>query len=1306
MPKCHTAPSKAAIGPRPLGYRSALLALAVGIAISTIDTNAQPAQSARDLSRTFDIRNNKQAPEAAAYLERVHTRADAVADTGIKAQALAEAIADLRANRAIDTAMSPELGTLEVVSAKPGSAFLTGPSSDRVGSLRSFLSNHAAAFGLNEEQVNNFPLVANYENPSGTMAWVEFEQRINDIPVFRGYVRGGFTAKGELARTTGQLAAGLDAVSLSTRPAVNAADAVSRAAVHVGWDVPASALAEKEVEAGGRRVTFSGDAMSGDATAWQVYFPFATGVARLAWATQIWGDPDAFLIVLDAEDGTVLFRKNLTDHQALAVTFSIYNDDSPAPASPSIATPDNHLQAASITRTTHVLIGNEAPYTFNNLGWIPDGGNTTAGNNVIAGVDLGPPDGVDAPVTGSSFRGFNFVYDPAVDSPASANYRRGEVTNMFYWTNRFHDFTYQLGFTEAARNFQQDNFGRGGLGMDRVSAETQDYSSTENADFTTGVDGSTGRMQMYLWPGPTPDRSGGLDRDVVLHELTHGMSNRLHANAAGLATNMSAGLGEGWSDFYARSLAATADENTSGVYTIGGWLTNLAVSSYTDNYYYGIRRFPYALITSTGGPLNRPFNPLTFADTDSNDFNVSDGAYPRGPFGSVTVDQVHNLGEIWASALFEVRARFIARHGFATGNQRILQFVTDGMKLDPASPSFLQARDSIIAAANAAGASAEEIGDIWAGFATRGMGVFASIQNAGTGANNTRVTENFNVPGDPPSPTSADDAFTALINTPLNIAAPGVLANDNTNGGGAMSAVLDSAPSSGAVTLNANGGFSYSPASGFIGPATFTYHALNVNGPGNVATVTISVNAPLAPTSNADSYATAFETPLAIAAPGVLANDNSNGGGAMTATIVSGPSSGVLSLNANGSFNFTPASGFVGAATFTYRASNLGGPGNVSPVTITVNPPAPPTSSADSYTTAFNTALNIAAPGVLANDNSNGGGAMTATIVSGPSSGVLSLNANGSFNFTPATAFFGAATFTYRASNTGGLGNVATVTINVAEATAPQPPTNLLAYSVVGNLVTLRWTPATTGPSATGFVIEGGINPGQVLGSLPTGSAYPIFTFSAPTGAFYVRVHQLSGADRSPPSNEIRLYVNVPALPSPPANLLALVNGTSLHLAWRNTFEGGAPASLLIDVTGPVTGSLPVGLTDQLQFNGVPPGSYTIALRAANAGSVSAASNSVVVSVPAACAGPPPPPVNFLFYKAGGTAFAVWDPPPTGPAPSGYVLNVSGPITLSLPLGARSISAVPPPGTYGVSVAATNACGSSTPTAVQTIVIP
>ncbi len=333
--------------------------------------------------------------------------------------------------------------------------------------------------------------------------------------------------------------------------------------------------------------------------------------------------------------------------------------------------------------------------------------------------------------------------------PPTVNYRNGDVTNMFYWVNRYHDATYLLGFTEAAFNFQNDNFGRGGAGADRVSAETQDSSGTNNANFSTPADGGRGRMQMFVWTGPTPDRSGGLDQDIIIHELTHGLSNRLHGNATGLSNNMARGMGEGWSDFYARSLLATSDENANGIFTVGGWATNLAAAGYTDNYYHGIRRFPYSVRTNVGAN-GRPHSPLTFADIDATQADLSDGAFPRGPFGSATLDQVHNIGEVWGGMLWEVRARFIGRLGFA-GNQRFLQIVTDGMKLDPGGPTMLQARTAIIAAANAgAGSPAEraaDVADIWAGFAARGMGFSAQITNAGSGANNTRVVEAFDTPG-------------------------------------------------------------------------------------------------------------------------------------------------------------------------------------------------------------------------------------------------------------------------------------------------------------------------------------------------------------------------------------------------------------------------------------------------------------------------------------------------------------------------------------------------------------------------------
>ena len=111
--------------------------------------------------------------------------------------------------------------------------------------------------------------------------------------------------------------------------------------------------------------------------------------------------------------------------------------------------------------------------------------------------------------------------------------------------------------------------------------------------------------------------------------------------------------------------------------------------------------------------------------------------------------------------------------------------------------------------------------------------------------------------------------------------------------------------------------------------------------------------------------------------------------------------------------------------------------------------------------------------------------------------------------------------------STGSLPSLSpTVPLTIIPPPPVQAPTGLVASSIVGNVVTLRWTIPTIGPTPTNFVLEGGLNPGEVLASIPTKSPFPIFTIAAPTGAFYVRMHALAGAERSGPSNEIRIFVN------------------------------------------------------------------------------------------------------------------------------------------------------------------------------------
>jgi hypothetical protein len=414
-----------------------------------------------------------------------------------------------------------------------------------------------------------------------------------------------------------------------------------------------------------------------------------------------------------------------------------------------------------------------------------------------------------------------------------------------------------------------------------------------------------------------------------------------------------------------------------------------------------------------------------------------------------------------------------------------------------------------------------------------------------------------------------------------------------------------------------------------------------------------------------------------------------------------------LTLNPNGSFVYAPHTGYSGTDSFTYRASDglLSSPPVA--VSITIIPNFAPVAVPDAYTTAFNTPLNVAAPGVLANDaDSDVGDMLSALLLSGPASGTLTLNANGSFGYTPNAGFAGTDSFTYRAYD-GALASVpATVTLTVSQPTTVQPPTAFYAYSVVGNTVTFRWTRPALGPAVTGYVVEGGILPGQVLASLPTDTAAPILTIVAPTGSFHVRVHALAGAQRSDPSNEIRLHVNVPVTPSAPANFTGLVNGSTLNLSWRNTFEGGPPSSLLLDVTGSAAATLPLGAGNTFGFVGVPGGTYTLRLRAANAGGSSAQSPPITLTFPGPCSGPPEAPPDVLLYRVGSTAIALWEPSGSGPAATGFVLEVTGSFVGNFSTAGRTLNGQVGPGTYHIRVFANNACGTSAPSAMQTLVVP
>lgn len=266
-------------------------------------------------------------------------------------------------------------------------------------------------------------------------------------------------------------------------------------------------------------------------------------------------------------------------------------------------------------------------------------------------------------------------------------------------------------------------------------------------------------------------------------------------------------------------------------------------------------------------------------------------------------------------------------------------------------------------------------------------------------------------------------------------------------------------------------------------------------------------------------------------------------------------------------------------------------------------------------------------------------------------------------------------------------------------------PANFRVTGMSGANVTFAWDLPPGGLTPTSLLLEGGLTPGTTIGAIPLGVMSSI-TLGLPNGSFFVRLKSLSGGTVSAPSNEIPVHVNVPVAPSTPAHLLGLVNGATLALAWTPTFTGGQPTGVVLDVSGPVAGSLPLGLVETFSFAGVPPGTYNFSVRQTNAAGTSLPSNVVTLTFPGGCSGVPAMPANFAATAAGGVLTLFWEPPTSGPAPTSYVLNVSGAFVGAVPFTTRGLVVPVPPGTYNFTLLAANPCGGGVATPLRTVTIP
>ncbi|MDX6365384.1 MAG: extracellular elastinolytic metalloproteinase, partial [Nocardioidaceae bacterium] len=444
--------------------------------------------------------------------------------------------------------------------------FLTGASSRPAEQVAlGFVRQHLSALGLSRADLRTLSLRRDYVDITGThhLSWT---QSVDGIPVFSNGLQAAVTDSGRLLMLGGSPVPGLTAPPAGTqRKVASAGSAIARARISVGE--PGTAGPEDTAE----RVLFS------------------TGSRTLpAWQTITMSAPRPMLTVVDATDGRILYRQDLTDDANPVPSIRRGHVSTRRPPTPSTGLAFRYFPR-------HKPGGRALHINFTKLGWLPRQAVVLRGNNSHAYADTNDDDAVSSneEIPAQTPHSWAYRLKPFhlqhvafcrhlypcswnPDKPFSWRVNRNQdATQVFFFVNSWHDHlrAAPIGFTEAAGNFQRVNRTGKGRGGDAVQTQTDDGANTDhglpdgehidNANMATPPDGRSPRMQMYLqhaphtaYPGGDPfsPTNVGDEADTVYHEYTHGLSDRLVVDATGRTTlgPVQAGaMGEAWSDWYA-----------------------------------------------------------------------------------------------------------------------------------------------------------------------------------------------------------------------------------------------------------------------------------------------------------------------------------------------------------------------------------------------------------------------------------------------------------------------------------------------------------------------------------------------------------------------------------------------------------------------------------------------------------------------------------------------------------------------------------------------------------------------------------
>jgi len=619
---------------------------------------------------------------------------------------------------------------------------LTAPSDADPGTVaQRWLAAHAGLYGLDAGELDDLAQTDRYTAPGG-LTTIHWHQRVGGLEVVNEELAAAIDADGRLMQVIGPVRADVDGVETEARIDADRAAAIAAADADVSPDgkVDASEL---------------------------VLYGTAEGL-RPAWRIGLDADSQHYYEYgIDARDGSILARQNLVAAEN-AKTFDLW------PRADTFGKLGGGK--AKIRPLKRLGSGKKDPWRYNTTA--PPYNfpfQTLAGNQALLLLDFNDDNGNSANenfFVHPSGGAVNWVFDPQFFNNAPplrcppggrctwssqgtpqnwfANAAQ-DGTQVYWFVNQFHDHLKAppIGFTERSGNFELINQdGKGGVAGDDVFLQAFDGANLQggfpnaqhvnNANMLTLADGTSPRMQMYLFtqfpPGQQPlqgvfEVNGGDDASIVYHEYTHGLSNRLvggPSTQGTLGAQQSSAMGEGWSDFYATDYLVDKGMLPDKPSKPG----ELVASRYEN--FTAIRT--QAVDCAVGAAKKKcPAFPGGSAGP---------GGYTFGDYGKVLGEpQVHADGEIWVQTLWDLRAALIKRLGKKQGVKRTELIVTNGLRLTPTLPTYLDARDAILQADAAAKGKGYKK-TIWKVFARRGMGSNAST----SGPNDNAPKQGFKSP--------------------------------------------------------------------------------------------------------------------------------------------------------------------------------------------------------------------------------------------------------------------------------------------------------------------------------------------------------------------------------------------------------------------------------------------------------------------------------------------------------------------------------------------------------------------------------